>query len=177
LVITTRAALGSTGRTVDNTSDLRHHKKIPLTTYGVVLPGASLELRAAYKLYAFCRQHDLDHFPHRVLHAAFEKFGSALYEWWSGNAKYVLPPINFYSSLRGGDERSAVRAWRDVVSEAANAWRSMAQSWSILRIPDFMDHRSPEYAQYQQYVDALNETREREEYKRLKRKFEGKGNN
>jgi len=138
----------------------------------VTLPGRPEELLIAYRLYAFCRQHELDDFSVGVLLPAFERFDFALYSWWNANAKYVLPPTGFRTTARWrGDARTQLRNWPTLVQEAGETWRNIAESWAIIRIPDFMDHRSPEYQRFREYVTAEHERRERAEYERLKAKF------
>lgn len=141
----------------------------------VVLPTSPPELSITYKLYAFCRQHEIEEFAIGALRPAFNKFDQELYSWWNGNAKYVLPPIEFRTAFWRSDARTQARNWKALVQEAADTWRIIAEKWALIRIPDFMDRDSPEYRQYNQYVREQDERRERAEYEWLKAKFEGRG--
>lgn len=131
---------------------------------------APLELMAAYKLNAYCVEKEYFEFRRMILVSAFERYGESIGGWWNANAKYVLPyvdELNLY--LHSKDERVG---WQETVEEAATCWRRIAEQWVIVRVPRLMDHRSEEYRKYQAYSDRACENREREEYERLRRKFE-----
>jgi hypothetical protein len=137
----------------------------------VFLPTKPPELTIAYKLYAFCREHEIEEFAIGALRPAFNKFDQELYSWWNGNAKYVLPPKDFRTAFWRSDARAQARNWKALVQEAADTWRAITESWAVIRIPDYMDRDSPEYRLYYQYVRELHEQQERAEYQRLKAKF------
>jgi hypothetical protein len=88
------------------------------------LPPEPPEFVAAYKLYAFCREHLLDEFAHGVLEPVFRKHKTALYEWWNGNARYVLPPV------KGAPWNVGSRAyeWKNLVDDAARTWTLLPKS-------------------------------------------------
>lgn len=74
-----------------------------------VLPSYPTDMRAAYKLYAFCRDQQLHDFPSNVLASIFETHTCAFYEWWHANAKHVLPYNSRANSVRMsgfGDDRA-----------------------------------------------------------------------
>jgi len=138
------------------------------------LPKHDPELQMAYKIYAYCRENHLDSFPSTVLHPIFVKHGSALYDWWSGNARYVLPYLENRDRLGSDKEyaHSQAKEWKKIVSNAALSWKQISETWAIIRIPELMDQKSKEYSEYIDYCNRKYEQHEREEYKRLKMKFE-----
>jgi hypothetical protein len=131
------------------------------------------ELMVPYKLLAFCREYyHYSSFSTYVLYPVFVSFGSALNVWWSGNAKYVLPPINSEVERTRYDERDKTNSWEFFIEDAAAVWKEIAETWAIVRIPSYMDHNSSEFSEYQQIAKTLVEQSERKEYERLKKKFE-----
>lgn len=137
----------------------------------LVLPSKPPEFVAAYKLYAFAREHELEGFASAVLAPVFAEHGTALHGWWNGNSKYVLPADLGYYPISRFDHEYA-RKWSDFVTHAALLWQSIAEHWAIIRIPQLMDPRSPEYEEYETARASSTESVERREYERLKQRFE-----
>jgi len=131
------------------------------------------ELKAAYKLHAFCREKKISpDFLIYVLAPIFQRCDPALCAW-NCNAKYVLPSYhntNLVFEQRYDFQR---QRWKQLVQDAASAWTTIAERWAVIRIPGLMDRDSEEYNIYCNHVRALSEKHERLEYERLKRKFEG----
>ncbi|NTV51295.1 MAG: hypothetical protein HGA69_00460 [Desulfobulbaceae bacterium] len=136
-----------------------------------VLPEQHAEFQVAYKLYAFCRYFDLYGFSGEVLHPVFVKNESAFYEWWNGNARYVLPPFEYRINYERFDSLRTACGWTFLMECAAEVWKEIAANWAVIKIPAYMETDSPEYAQYKQFEDKKYEQREREEFERLKKKF------
>jgi hypothetical protein len=125
----------------------------------VVLPESSGELKIAYMLYSFLKDENRYHSGWKVLVPIFERNHSALHEWWAGNARNLLPPLDYVAgSMR--DERREEN-WNQIVDDAASTWRRVANEWSVVQIPDFMDHDSPEYISFAEHESKRNEVRER----------------
>ncbi len=137
------------------------------------ISSAQKEFKAAYKLYAYCRKNEISGFPAYVLLPVFEQHESNLYEWWSGNAKYVLPFVESDADAVTPSRGDLPGEWKLLVKAAALTWTSIASAWSVIRIPDWMERGSPEYAAYERVRNATAEDFERREYLRLKEKFEG----
>ena len=130
------------------------------------------ELVAAYKIYAFCKQNDINTLPTYTISDGFKKFKERLYGWWHPNAKYVIPPtktINDYDLYKW---RNDSKKWKEVIRCAAIEWKSVAKEWALIVIPDFRDPSSEEYQGYQEYCEKLYQKHEYEEYLRLKKNFE-----
>lgn len=160
----------SSGKQVDLGNNPTESTAYHLIEY---LKGKPSELRAAYKLYAFCRSEDLSMFPTFVLAPAMEQHGDVLHGWWNANAKHVLPWIENDRSrlafdMRGKDQK---KRWQEIVQEAARVWSLIAKHWGVVRTPDLMDRNSQEYKTYQAYLHDAHEKRERMEYERLKEKY------
>jgi hypothetical protein len=156
----------STGRQLIGSSNPQNETAYHICKH---LPAQPSEFIAAYKLYAFCREHLLDEFSSGLLHPVFNKHKTELYEWWRGNARYVLPPVKDAP----WNVRSQAFRWESVVDEAARCWTLLAEQWLVIEIPSFMDVESRLYGAYREYAKRLHDERERAEYLYLKQKFEG----
>lgn len=161
----------SSGRQVDQgarpTDDTASH----LIRY---LNGKHIELKAAYKLLAYCRSQDLSEFSLFVLEPVMERHGENLQGWWHSNARNVLPWHGNDRSRFDTDKRTQEQRtyWQELVQDAAKAWQQIAERRGVVRTPDLMERNSQEYKAYEAYCRAAEEKRERNEYERLKRKFE-----
>jgi len=133
---------------------------------GVCLKDGNKELKAAYKLNAFCVEHDMSLFQVHVLEKGFAKFNKSTDSWWHPNVKHVLPYTDGYHFISDSHD------WEKIVQSAAQQWTMISDEWRLIIIPDFMDSDSEEYEQYLNYCDQDYEKKERKEYERLKRKFE-----
>jgi len=130
----------------------------------------------AFKIYACCRERDAIWFNRNVIEPVFRAHGLGGKMFWTAGAKYLLPQLSgdFVSvgtSLRH-DEAAQRAGWRALVTEAAERWAAVANEWALVRIPKFMDSASAEYAEWRRFDAAQKTLDEREQYERLKRKFE-----
>jgi hypothetical protein len=134
------------------------------------------ELTALFKLTAFCRQLGLSAFSGEILLPVRRRLLSSDESWWHSNARHVVPYSSFVDWYPSpGADQEQCRQWREIVDRAALLWKDIAQQWVVVRIPDFMDPDSDEYREYTRRADARYERRERDEFERLKAKFEGPG--
>lgn len=136
-----------------------------------VFPTLSEEAKAAFQLYTYGVAEGID-WVHEVLWPFWETEGCHAGKYWHPNTKHLLPYVetsrsHSYMQVDYGPEN-----WREVVAQATETWTAIAANWAVIRIPDYMDHKSIEYKEYYRHVDRRSEQREREEYERLKRKFE-----
>lgn len=97
-----------------------------------------------------------------------KKFNKALYSWWNGNAKKVVPPLNRHHM----PHELTSKDWTKVVVQAAEFWKNISEEWEIIMIPKHMDHNSTEYLEYQEYVQKKSDEFEYQNYLYLKEKFE-----
>jgi len=135
-----------------------------------LLPHQPKELIAAYKLYAFSRLVGAAHTMAESLSEPHERYGFSLHQWWHSNAKNVLPftegaPENEFTISRGNN-------WETLVNCAAIKWTQIALEWNVIRLPDFMDPDSDEKREYEKLAHKMHEQHERNEYLRLKKKFD-----
>lgn len=136
-----------------------------------ILPSLPAGMNAAYKLLAYCREYSFFDFASAVLVPALSINRSVPSKWWHARAKSILPP---HPTGTHGTEYSRnwqASHWKQLVNEAGSAWRTIAQDWAIVRIPDFMDRSAGEYLEYALYQNRVSEAQEWREYERLKEKF------
>jgi len=138
-----------------------------------VIPSDNEELKAAYKLEAYCRTMDDLEFSAFVLRPVFEKYGHRKGELWHSNAKQVLPWNEQRLSRYELQEKfkSQRGDWSVLVQEAAKEWIGIAERWAVIRIPEWMEIGSEELSDYERHHSASTEAHEREQYERLKQKF------
>lgn len=132
------------------------------------------DVQIAYKLEAFCREHELDSFFANVVQPVYRKNNLEYPFWWHSNAKHVLPSGGGTWRLERLEVVEA-REWKEIVRRSAEAWRELASEWVVVRVPDLMDHDSQEYLEFLAVMRARNEDRERREYERLRARFETTG--
>ncbi|MFH1200816.1 MAG: hypothetical protein V1484_00600 [bacterium] len=137
----------------------------------VYLKNKSDELKTAYKINAFCTQLGLDDFRAYALRPLFLKYELSQ-GCWNANAKYVLPSFNYAYVNLYGKPLGIFSDWVNIVTYAANEWKDIAEKWALVIIPDFMDKASKEYNEWCKHFHKIHQEEEREEYERLKRKFE-----
>jgi hypothetical protein len=136
------------------------------------LSGKSEEFKVAYKIYAICKEIEFPILRLNPIIHIFEKNDYRLNNWWHSNARNVLPHIDEPMPESVFYRLPDMPNWRDLTGYAAKTWTAIAEQWVVIRIPNFMDHRSEEFRQYTAYVDKLSLQHERKEYERLKAKFE-----
>jgi hypothetical protein len=126
----------------------------------------------ALKLLTVCREAGVTDFPVDVLGPVFAQVDLHISSWWDGNARHLLPPLD-WSIARPHRLPSTLRPdWPTIVDVAANRWTQVAHEWAVIKIPDFLDSSDPVRIGYEEWQDRLAEERERREYERLKAKFE-----
>jgi hypothetical protein len=135
-----------------------------------VLPHQPKELIAAYKLCAFLRLVGAAHAMPQFLAEPHIRYGFKPHQWWHSNAINVLP------FTENGPENSLVFSrsndWEVLTSGAATKWTQIAREWRVIRLPSFMDPDSDEKREYDKLAQEMHEQHERNEYLRLKKKFE-----
>src|SRR5262249_48825037 len=135
---------------------------------------AAPECLIAYKIYASCRERQAHYFADNVIEPLFRAHGLSCNMFWTGGAKYLLPEVSqrpFVERIQN-DEEAQLPGWPALVIDAAEHWTAIANEWSLVRIPRFLDPSSAEYREWERFVSAQTELGERAEYERLKRKFE-----
>jgi hypothetical protein len=123
---------------------------------------------AAFLLHAYADQHE-DWIGYDI--------GTVIYnrardldetDCWHKAARRLIPG----ESRRYTGEKNSLA----VVDAAAEAWINVSQSFSVVRIPEFMDFESDEYVNYITRVRKMNisltEEQDRQEYERLRKKYE-----
>lgn len=121
--------------------------------------------RAAFVLEAYCREQGFHEFLSRVV------FASGFPRRWSRNAVYILPAAGDHT-LGPMTEKEQAERWQEILRGAAEQWRDVAGEWVVVRTPRLMDPRSQEFAEYNEWMTRRREEYEREEYERLREKFE-----
>lgn len=135
----------------------------------VYLNGKTNELRTAYKILAYLKEQRKEHIFQDTLIKVMKKHNEAYSGWWHPNAKNVLP---YAESLNDLLEKITVKDWEEVTIKSAKVWTELAQNWSIVIIPEYMDRDSHEFKEYQNCITKKYEEREYENYLRLKEKYE-----
>lgn len=129
------------------------------------------ELVAAYKILAFLKGFQPINVLIEPLSFTMGKYNEHIYGWWSANSKYVLPPCQNYSYAK---KAFTDKDWKDIVNQAAVEWKSIANEWQIIWIPDYMDPKSEEYKSFEKLSNQKYEEQEFQKYLILKEKYENK---
>lgn len=140
---------------------------------GSYLKGKEKELISAYKLFSIIKYSDHYEFTDKIEHC-FLRYKEDMYGWWSPNSKKLFPyfeGINDFE-LRGGRRYSV--EWKALIDAAAKFWTEIANSLSIIIIPELMEYNSTERKAFDDYNNKREEQREYQQYLRLKEKFEKK---
>lgn len=131
------------------------------------------EQRAAYMLLACAVENDLDDFRRAVLAPYYRSVGDSDRDWWHCATRRPLPDTR----AGGWIPSDAKNNCRELVRLCAQQWRALVEEWKVVRIPDFMEPGSHEHTRVMKYYAKLRkaetDVRERAEYERLRRKFEG----
>lgn len=125
------------------------------------------ELLAAYKLLAASLEAGVRAHVLSAVAPVFERHGFGGQGWWHHGARFVLPPhsATYFDHKYRTDEFLAF---------ATRAWTEVAAEYAVVRVPDFLEVDDPVREAYSRHVAETSAKREREEYERLRRKFEGK---
>jgi hypothetical protein len=152
------------------------HENSPVkdTAYhlAVCLKNKNPKLIAVYKIYAFLRNYGLSNLLTDILVFAFKKDDEEINGWWSYNAKYLLPDVDFYASDYGLHKNMSDKDWKKIVEVSAQLWKLLAEKWCIIMIPKFLDINSVDYKIYNELSEKKFEEKEFQEYLRLKEKYE-----
>ena len=141
----------------------------------VDLRNASAEAVAAYKVMAYCRTKGAPDFAQTVLRRVVTKEAPDI-ELWHSIAREVLPDSRGDTVISvPTDARDQIAMWPQVVDAAAGVWTQIARRRGLIRIPAFMDKKSPQLRAWKAHLADEEERREWAEYQRLKKKFEGRG--
>lgn len=133
----------------------------------------SSELVAAYKINACCIEYSLRRFRENVLEPAFNTMGTSSFRWWRSNARLVLPYTDGKTELDVLALDMEEHDWKLIVNQSARKWTIIANELVIVRNPSLMDWESDEYRDYIEHCKRRREERDREDYERLKARFEG----
>jgi len=88
-------------------------------------------------------------------------------QMWERNSRFVLPSFPSAQSFKWEEDVEVGVC----IDSAASYWTALGTELSIVRVPDLMDPRSQEWAEWQAYLAQQHLQRERMEYERLKEKF------
>ena len=133
------------------------------------LPTKNPEFEAAYKIYVVLREYKQNAFD-EVISYVFKKNNEEIYNWWHPNYRNLIPPVSYSSDFPLYSNLST-KDWKNVVEATSEIWKSLAEEYSIVIIPDFLDRDSEEYKFILEKSMKNHEDAEYREYLRLKEKF------
>jgi hypothetical protein len=152
-----------------------HENPIKQTAFHISnhLKGKEKELVAGYKIFSIIRYADIFEFTDKIK-PVFSKYGEDFYGWWSPNSKHLFPYFDDINEFDLSRREMRNADWKTIVDITAKFWTALANSLSIVIIPELMEYGSNEKKVFDNFQNELSKQREYQQYLRLKEKFESK---